>query len=130
MANIHTTTVTNFPDGMFSIAELTGKIRSPYSVHTPRSTVICLENTHNQCSGAVLPLDFMDDVSCITNEGVISTHLSLQVSRVAVSNNLQLHLDGARVFNAAVALGVPAWQVVDKCDSVSVCLSKVSACPF
>ena len=51
------------------------------------------------------------------------------MSRVARSNNLQLHLDGARVFNAAVALGVPVHQVVEKCDSVSVCLSKVCLLP-
>ena len=133
VANIHTRTVANYADGTFSIAELTEKIRpSWYSVHTPRSALICLENTHNQCSGAVVPLDFIDDVSQATEAGGDLTG-GLQVSRVARSNNLMLHLDGARVFNAAVALDVPVHQVVDRFDTVSVCLSKVCVsrlCPL
>lgn len=52
-----------------------------------------------------------------------------QVNRVACSKNLKVHLDGARVFNAAVALGVPVHEVVAKADSVSVCMSKGLGCP-
>lgn len=63
VANIHTRTVANLPDGTFSIADLESKIRHE-SVHVPHSSLVCVENTHNVCFGSVLPLSFMDDVSC------------------------------------------------------------------
>ena len=65
VANLHTRTVRNLPDGTFSLQELQDKIRPPVDVNrtVPRTSLICLENTHNKCSGAVLPLSFIDDVS-------------------------------------------------------------------
>lgn len=75
--------------------------------HTPGTRLLCLENTHNRAGGAVVPLDKMAAYKEIAN-----------------ANGMSVHLDGARVFNAAVALGVPASEIARHCDSVNFCLSK------
>ena len=76
-------------------------------LHTPGTTLICLENTHNRGGGAVIPLDLME-----AYRGIADLH------------GVKIHLDGARVFNAAVALGVPVLDITDHVDSVNFCLSK------
>jgi threonine aldolase len=76
-------------------------------LHHPGTTLLCLENTHNRHGGAVLPLE------------------ALQAYRAQVDRlGMKLHLDGARVWNAAVAQGVPVSAITSHFDSVSVCLSK------
>ncbi len=82
------------------------------SLHTPGTAVICLENTHNRAGGTILPLDMMR-----------------AYREIADRYRIVVHLDGARVFNASVALGLPISQVVETCDSVSFCLSKGLASP-
>lgn len=77
-----------------------------------RTTLLCLENTHNKQNGTPLA---PEDVS--------------SVSEVAHEHGLRVHVDGARLFNAAVALGVPARKLVADVDSVSFCLSKGLSCP-
>ena len=62
------------------------------------------------------------------NGSVVPLAFIHQVKQIAVENSIKLHMDGARVLNAAVHLGVPPAQVVKDVDSVSVCLSKVSLC--
>jgi threonine aldolase len=86
-------------------------IRKP-SVHFPRTSLICLENTHNNWSGAVVPLE---------NFGAIR--------RVADDNGLKVHLDGARIFNASVASGIQAKEYAAQVDSVMFCLSKGLSAP-
>ena len=81
-------------------------------VHYPQTTLLCLENTHNRCGGAVLTTDY-------TNE----------VCNLAHRRGLKVHLDGARIFNAAIALGVPACALTENVDSVSLCLSKGLSAP-
>ncbi|MGK2966531.1 MAG: GntG family PLP-dependent aldolase, partial [Tepidiformaceae bacterium] len=76
------------------------------------TSLLCLENTHNRCGGAAVPLDTMD-----------------ALASVGRSHGLAVHLDGARIFNAAAALGVPASRIARDCDSVSFCLSKGLGCP-
>ena len=76
-------------------------------LHTPGTTLLCLENTHNRAGGAIIPLDTM-----------------AAYQEIASRRGLKVHLDGARVFNAAVALGVPVKEIADKVDSVNFCLSK------
>ena len=112
LAGVHPRTLVNKPDGTFDLTELEYKVRPYYDQHQPRTAAVCLENTHNRCSGAVLPLDFIESVS-----------------KVCKSNSLKLHVDGARVFNAVTALGVPVSTVLRHTDSVSVCLSKGLGCP-
>lgn len=77
------------------------------SLHTPGTALICLENTHNRGGGTVVPLDKM-----------------AAYRQVADEHGVKVHLDGARVFNAAVALGVPVGEITQHVDSVSICLSK------
>ena len=78
----------------------------------PPTTLVCLENTHNRCSG-----------------GVLTPQDTRAVADVAHAAGAKVHLDGARVFNAAVALEVPASELVKDVDDVSFCLSKALSCP-
>ena len=79
--------------------------------HTPRTRVVSIENTHNASGGRVWPLEELDAVvDCCRELG------------------LRLHLDGARLFHAAVALGVPASRISARADTVTICLSKGLGC--
>lgn len=84
----------------------------PDDIHCPRTGLICMENTHNRSGGCVLPLENMK-----------------AVYEVAKSRGIPVHLDGARVFNAAVALGVDVKQITQYADSVQFCLSKGLCAP-
>jgi len=77
------------------------------NLHTPGTTLLCLENSHNRGGGTVIPLATM-----------------VAYREVADRAGIKVHLDGARVFNAAVALGVPAKDITKHVDSVNFCLSK------
>lgn len=77
------------------------------SIHTPGTSLLCLENTHNRAGGTIIPLDHMRAYQEVANR-----------------HGLKIHLDGARVFNAAVALGVPVGEIAQYVDSVNFCLSK------
>lgn len=77
------------------------------SLHTPGTRLICLENTHNRAGGTVIPLATMT-----------------AYRQIADRHGVAIHLDGARVFNAAVALGVPVSEITRHVDSVNFCLSK------
>jgi threonine aldolase len=76
------------------------------------ATLVCLENTHNRCGGAAL-----------------TAGETAAVADVARSHGAKVHLDGARIFNAAVALGVPAAELAAPADSVSFCFSKGLSSP-
>ncbi len=84
----------------------------PKNVHNPETTLLCLENTHNRCGGAVLTAEYTE-----------------RICDLAHANGLKVHLDGARIFNAAVALGVPAATLARKADDVSFCVSKGLSAP-
>ena len=112
VGGIHPHTVPNQPDGTLDLADVEAAIRSPGNAHYPRTRLICLENTHNRCSGAVLAPDY-----------------AAQVRALADHYGLDVHLDGARIFNAAVALGLPVAELVRDVDSVSFCLSKGLSAP-
>uniref|UniRef100_A0A1A8CNI5 Threonine aldolase 1 n=1 Tax=Nothobranchius kadleci TaxID=1051664 RepID=A0A1A8CNI5_NOTKA len=108
LAGVHSTTVTTRSDGTFDLKQLESKIRHGYpDPHYPRSRLICVENTHNIQGGRVLPLHFLQDVRAVAD------HYGLSV-----------HMDGARVMNAAVAQGVPVATILQHTHTVSVCLSK------
>jgi threonine aldolase len=112
MGSIHTRTVPNLPDGSLDPDDVLAAIRKPWNVHYPVSRLLALENTHNRCNGAAVPVEKMD-----------------ALGRLAHENGLQVHLDGARVFNAQAALGVPAARIARECDSVQFCLSKGLSAP-
>ena len=97
--------------GAMDPKDIVANIRKP-NVHTPQTTLICLENTHNNWGGAVIPLENFK-----------------AVRKIADDNGLKVHLDGARIFNASVASGVPVRQFADQVDSVQFCLSKGLSAP-
>ncbi len=111
LGGIHPHTVANQPDGTIRLEDIESAIRGS-NVHFPRTRLICLENTHNRCNGAALPAEYFDSVAGL-----------------AKRYGLSLHLDGARVFNAAVALGVDVRELTRSVDSVSFCLSKGLSAP-
>lgn len=95
-------------DGTLPLDAVEGAIR-PDDAHFAISRLLCLENTQ---AGKVLPLDYL-----------------ARSSDLARRHGLRRHLDGARVFNAAVALGVPVAAICEHFDTVSICLSKGLGCP-
>ena len=97
--------------GAMDPKDIVAAIRRP-NVHTPQTTLICLENTHNNWGGAVIPLENFK-----------------AVRRIADEHALKVHLDGARIFNASVASGVPVRQFADQVDSIQFCLSKGLSAP-
>ena len=82
-------------------------------LHFPRPRLLCLENTHNRSGGRVVPVE---------------RHRAL--CSVAHERGLRVHLDGARIFNAAIAAGVPVTEYTRDVDSVMVCLTKGLSCPL
>lgn len=111
LGGIHPHTVRNQPDGTMRLEDIEAAIRGN-NVHFPRTRLICLENTHNRCGGAVLRPEYMD-----------------AVAGLAKDHSLSVHLDGARVFNAAVALGIDVQELTRSVDSLSFCLSKGLSAP-
>ena len=105
-------TVRNDSGGRLNLADVSAAIRPPND-HFARTGLICVENTHNLCGGMVL------------NEEDLSAIRDLSDRR-----GLPVHMDGARVFNAAVALGVPVARLAAYADSVTFCLSKGLGCPI
>jgi threonine aldolase len=103
--------VPNQDDGSIRLDDIANAIR-PDDAHFPRTRLVCLENTHNMCNGTPLPVAYMTDAA-----------------KTAHDHRLKVHLDGARVFNAAVALGVDVKDVVRDVDSVMFCLSKGLSAP-
>ncbi|MCU0292185.1 MAG: beta-eliminating lyase-related protein [Thermoanaerobaculaceae bacterium] len=99
-------------DGFMTPEQVSAAISPPISYRTPTS-LLCLENTHNLWSG--LPMDAARTEALAT---------------VARSRGLAVHLDGARIFNAAAALGTPAATLAAPCDTVMFCLSKGLAAPI
>ena len=94
------------------IDALREKIR-PLTRNNLGTTLVCMETTHNQAGGAVLPLAHMKAVHTLAHE-----------------NGVPVHTDGARLFNAAVALGVPASDIAQYTDSIGFCVSKGLSAPI
>ena len=111
LGGVHPYTVPNQPDGTLQLNDVVSAIR-PDNPHFPISRLICLENTHNRCGGVPLTSDY-----------------TRQVGDLARQYSLKLHLDGARIFNAAIALGISAAELAEPADSVMVCLSKALCAP-
>ncbi len=104
-------TLTVQRDGTLILDEIRDAIRSNDS-HEPITRLVCLENTHGGAFGAPVPASYV-----------------AQVAEIAREHNLKLHIDGARLFNAAAYFNVPARELVEHADSVSICLSKGLCAP-
>lgn len=103
--------VRNDSRGRIDPGEVRGLIRGE-NVHNPTTSLVCLENTHNRCGGAAINAAETD-----------------AVAEVAHAGGCAVHIDGARIFNAAVALGVPAAALARGADSIGFCLSKGLSAP-
>jgi len=97
--------------GALDPAVVEANVKIP-NVHTPETTLICVENTHNNHSGAVLPLDNLKAIRSIADR-----------------YRLKVHMDGARIFNASTASGIPVKEYAKCVDSVMFCLSKGLSAP-
>ncbi len=111
LGGVHPRTVRNLPDGTLDLEDLKSKIQ-PDEYHHTITRLICVENTHCLLGGRVIRPEFMDKVADIVH-----------------GTDIKVHVDGARLFNAATALGVPASKLVEYADSVSTCLSKGLGAP-
>jgi len=111
LGGVHPHTIPNQPDGTLLIEEIRHAIRAD-DPHFPKSILLILENTQNKCGGMSISREYM-----------------LEVAAAAHDAGLAIHLDGARIFNAAVDQGVSAVDLVDMVDSVTFCLSKGLCAP-
>lgn len=97
--------------GALTGAQVEAALR-PANDHFPPTSLVCLENTHNAAGGTAIRPERMEDVA-----------------RTARAHGLRVHVDGARIFNAAVALDVPPARLAAEADSLTFCLSKGLSCP-
>jgi threonine aldolase len=111
LGGVHSCQLPNQADGTLILDDIQAAIRSK-DAHQPISRLVCLENTHNRCGGVAL-----------------TSVYTRAVSELAHQNGLYLHMDGARIFNAAAAQGVPAKELAEPADSVTFCLSKGLSAP-
>jgi len=111
LGGVHPHIVPNQPDGTLLINDIIHAVRSD-NIHFPKSKLLILENTQNKCGGVTLSREYM-----------------LAAAAAAREANLSIHLDGARIFNAAVDQDLPAADLVDMVDSVTFCLSKGLCAP-
>lgn len=98
--------------GMPDLDAAEAAIRAPNDIHRPITAMLCLENSHNRAGGTVI------------NPGQVA-----QATALAQAYGLKVHVDGARLFNAAIALDVDPSTLTKGVDSVSICLSKGLSCP-
>jgi threonine aldolase len=111
LGGVQPRTLPNLPDGTLDLDQVAEAVRDEND-HYPVSRLLALENTHNRCGGRALPVDYVDAAGALAH-----------------ARGLQLHIDGARLWNAAVALGEPPARLVAAADSVSVCFSKGLGAP-
>lgn len=110
MAGVMPNTITG-NNGKISPDQLRKAIK-PENIHYPKATLLCLENTSNFGGGTVTTLEEMDELA-----------------NIAKGNGLNVHIDGARIFNAAVYLNIPVSDLVKSADSIMFCLSKGLGAP-
>jgi threonine aldolase len=101
----------NDDQGRMDLDEVRSLVREP-GAYNPRTALVCLENTHNACNGAALPASY-----------------TAEVASIAHGAGAALHIDGARIFNAAVSLETTPADLAREADSVSFCLSKGLSAP-
>jgi threonine aldolase len=99
-------------DGTLDVHALRAAFRDPEDVHEPITALVHLENTHSDSMAQPLPAEHVAEVADAAHQG-----------------GVPLHVDGARIFNAAVALGTPVSQLLATADTATFCLSKGLACP-
>jgi threonine aldolase len=111
LGGVHSCQLPNQEDGTLRLEDIRAAIR-PNDAHHPVTRLIALENTHNRCGGVPLTVEYTQ-----------------AVGELAQKKGLQVHMDGARIFNASVSQRVSAKQLVEGVDSVTFCLSKALCAP-
>lgn len=111
LGGVHPRPLPTAPDGTLDLDLVQSSIRAD-DEHFPRTSLLAIENTHNRAGGRCLPVEYMD-----------------AAGEVAHRNGLKLHVDGARLWNAAVALNVAPARLLQEADSASLCLSKGLGAP-
>ena len=111
LGGVNIQTIPNQPDGTLRIEDIRDAIR-PDDMHQPVTRLVAIENTHNRCNGISLTPEYTQEVADFVH-----------------SRDLKLHIDGARIFNAAVDLKVEASELTASADSVTFCLSKGLSAP-
>ncbi|PIP71453.1 MAG: low-specificity L-threonine aldolase [Nitrospinae bacterium CG22_combo_CG10-13_8_21_14_all_47_10] len=111
LGGVHPRTLPNNEDGTLPLPLVEQSIRK-LDIHYPLTRLICLENTHNHCQGSPLSPEYMASMAAL-----------------AEKHGLKIHLDGARLFNAAVALDIEVEALTRHADSVMFCLSKGLSAP-
>lgn len=111
LGGVHSCQIPNQADGTLDLDDIRRAIRAD-DPHQPITRLVSLENTHNRCGGVALTVEYTQAVGELCRQ-----------------RGIRLHLDGARLFNAAAALGVPASALAEPADSVTFCLSKGLCAP-
>jgi threonine aldolase len=111
LGGVHSCQIPNQPDGSLRVEDVAGAIRSN-DHHEPVTRLVCLENTHNACGGVFQTPEY-----------------TRRLAEFAHGRGLTVHLDGARIFNAAAVQGVAARELAEPADSVTFCLSKGLCAP-
>ena len=112
LGGVHPRPVPTAPDGTLDLATVEASIRAD-DEHYPRTRLLTIENTHNRSGGRTLSVDYMDAAGALAHK-----------------HGLKLHVDGARLWNAAVALNVAPARLLQEVDSASLCLSKGLGAPI
>jgi threonine aldolase len=99
-------------EGKMEVDSIRRAFRNPMDTHDPITSVLMVENTHSDSMAQPLPADYVE-----------------AVGKVAHDHDVPLHVDGARIWNASVALGTPARKLLAPADSATFCLSKGLSCP-
>lgn len=118
IAGVQLVTIKNETDGTFCLNEMQRKLRVYEDCHEPITSLVIVENTHNMCGGKVLPLEWLNELATICKNPAKTN-----------GKKIALHMDGARVFNAAVHLKVSVARITKDFDSVCYCLSKGLSAP-
>jgi threonine aldolase len=111
LGGVHPSILPNKDNGTISLEKLELAVRRA-NLHYPPTRLICLENTHNFCYGSPIGIDYMEEVASLGKK-----------------NNIKIHLDGARIFNAATALKVDVKEITQHVDTVMFSLSKGLSAP-
>ena len=112
LGGIVLTAIENTEDGELELDDLERELATSADAHFAQPSLVVIENTHNRMSGAAVAVSHMNEVG-----------------ELAHRRGLPLHLDGARIFNAALALETTPAHLAAAADSVSFCLSKGLSCP-
>jgi len=113
LAGVPARVIPNQADGTLLLSDIQYNLKDDSDFHSCQTKLICLENTHMRLGGLPLPLGYVE-----------------QVAQLARANDVKLHIDGARIFNAAVADNLSLKDLLVGVDSVSMCLSKGLGCPI